>query len=394
MNTTRTGIDPHDPLDLDGQLDDTERAVADTVATWCHDRVTPHIADWYDTAHLPVVRELAAELGDLGLLGMHLTGYGCAGASAVAYGLACRELEACDSAIRSLVSVQGSLAMYAIHRYGSTDHKQQWLPGMAAGRLIGCFGLTEPDHGSDPAGMRTHAHRDGTDWILSGTKTWITNGTIADIAIIWARTDDGIAGFIVPTTTPGFTATTITHKLSLRASTTATITLDNVRLPADARLPHAHGLSGPLRCLGEARYGIIWGAAGAARACLDTAIDYTTGRHQFGKPLAGFQLTQAKLADMTIAVHNSLLLALHLGRLKDTNRLRPEQVSYGKLANTRAALDVARTARSLLGANGISGDYPIMRHLSNLETVITYEGTAEMHTLVLGQALTGVNAFR
>lgn len=324
---------------------------------------------------------------------MHLTGYGCAGASAVAYGLACLELEAGDSGVRSLVSVQGSLAMYAIWRFGSEEQKQRWLPAMAAGEAIGCFGLTEPDHGSDPASMATRARRDGDDWILSGAKMWITNAPIADVGVIWARTDEGVRGFAVPMDTPGVTAREIRHKMSLRASLTGEIALDDVRLPADARLPEAIGLKAPLSCLTEARHGIVWGALGAARDCLEAALSYATTRTQFGRPLAGFQLTQAKLADMAVEWNKGLLLALHLGRLADAGKLRPEQVSVGKLNNVREALAIARECRTILGANGVSGEYPVMRHANNLESVLTYEGTSEIHQLVIGQRLTGLSAF-
>lgn len=324
---------------------------------------------------------------------MHLTGYGCAGASAVAYGLACLELEAGDSGVRSLVSVQGSLAMYAIWRYGSEEQKQRWLPAMAAGEAIGCFGLTEPDHGSDPASMATRARRDGDDWILNGSKLWITNAPIADVGVIWARTDDGVRGFAVPMDTPGVTAREIRHKMSLRASLTGEIALDDVRLPADARLPEAIGLKAPLGCLTEARHGIVWGALGAARDCLETALEYATTRTQFGRPLAGFQLTQAKLADMAVEWNKGMLLALHLGRLADAGTLRPDQVSVGKLNNVREALAIARQCRTILGANGVSGEYPVMRHANNLESVLTYEGTSEIHQLVIGQRLTGLSAF-
>ena len=341
---------------------------------------------------------MAHEFGKLGLLGMHLHGYGCPGASAVHYGLACRELEAADSGIRSLVSVQGSLAMFSIHHNGSEEQKQQWLPGMAAGEVVGCFGLTEPDVGSDPASMRTRARRagpgQGADWILNGRKMWITNGSVADVAVVWAATDDGIRGFIVPTDTPGFVANTIAHKLSLRASITSELVLDDVRLPADAMLPHARGVKGPLASLSEARYGIIWGAVGAARSCWQAALQYATTRTQFGRAIGGFQLTQAKLVDMAVELHKGQLLALHLGRLKDSAGLRPEQVSFGKLNNTREALEICRTARTILGGNGISLEYPVIRHMVNLESVLTYEGTPEMHQLILGQAFTGLGAFR
>ncbi|MFF0254660.1 acyl-CoA dehydrogenase family protein [Micromonospora zamorensis] len=381
-----------DLLDLDPSLTDEERQIRDVVRQLVDDRVRPHVADWYEQGQVPA-RELAREFGKLGLLGMHLTGYGCAGASAVAYGLACQELEAGDSGLRSLVSVQGSLAMYAIWRYGSEEQKQRWLPSMATGEAIGCFGLTEPDHGSDPASMTTRAGRDGDDWVLTGAKMWITNAPIADAAVIWARTDEGVRGFLVPMDTPGVTAREIRRKMSLRASVTGEIALDDVRLPADARLPEAVGLKAPLSCLTEARYGIVWGAVGAARDCLETTLAYATTRTQFGRPLAGFQLTQAKLADMAVELVKGQLLALHLGRLADANRLRPEQVSVGKLNNVREALAIARQCRTILGANGVSGEYPIMRHANNLESVLTYEGTSEIHQLVVGQRLTGISAF-
>ncbi|WP_042401931.1 acyl-CoA dehydrogenase family protein [Streptacidiphilus carbonis] len=390
----KSALDPRDPLGLDDLFDAEELAVRDTVRAWCADRVLPHIADWYERGELPEVRELARELGSIGALGMHLEGYGCAGASAVQYGLACLELEAADSGLRSLVSVQGSLAMYAIHRWGSEEQRQQWLPGMAAGETIGCFGLTEPDHGSDPASMRTRAKREGADWVLDGRKMWITNGSVAGVAVVWARTDDGIRGFVVPTDTPGFSAPEIKHKGSLRASVTSELVLEGVRLPAAAALPEVSGLKGPLSCLNQARYGIVWGALGAARSCLEAAREYSIGREQFGRPIAGFQLTQAKLADMSLELNKGLLLALHLGRRMDAGTLRPEQVSYGKLNNVREAIGIARTARTILGANGISYDYPVMRHANNLESVLTYEGTVEMHQLVIGQALTGQAAFR
>ncbi|MFE6688140.1 acyl-CoA dehydrogenase family protein [Streptomyces sp. NPDC057743] len=387
-------FDPDDPLGLDDLLTDEDRAVRATVRQWAADRVLPHIADWYERGELPGIRELARELGGIGALGMSLTGYGCAGASHVQYGLACLELEAADSGIRSLVSVQGSLAMYAIWRFGSEELKQQWLPRMAAGEVIGCFGLTEPDHGSDPAGMRTHAKRDGTDWVLTGRKMWITNGSVAGVAVVWARTDDGIRGFVVPTDSPGFAAPEIKHKWSLRASVTSELVLDEVRLPAEAMLPDAKGLGAPLRCLGEARYGIVWGAMGAARTCFAAALDYARTREQFGRPIGGFQLTQAKLADMALELHKGVLLAHHLGQRCDARVLRPEQISFGKLNNVREAIEICRTARTILGANGISLEYPVMRHATNLESVLTYEGTAEMHQLVLGKALTGLDAFR
>ncbi|MCQ8772578.1 acyl-CoA dehydrogenase family protein [Streptomyces telluris] len=387
-------FDPHDPLGIEDLLSPEDIAVRDTVRRWAADRVLPDIAQWYEDGELPGVRELARELGAIGALGMQLSGYGCAGASAVQYGLACLELEAADSGIRSLVSVQGSLAMYAIHRFGSEEQKQQWLPAMAAGETIGCFGLTEPDHGSDPAGMRTHAKRDGGDWVLTGRKMWITNGSVAGVAVVWARTDDGIRGFVVPTDSPGLSAPEIRHKWSLRASVTSELVLDEVRLPADAVLPEVTGLRGPLSCLSHARYGIVWGSMGAARTSFETALDYARTREQFGKPIGGFQLTQAKLADMAVELHKGILLAHHLGRRMDAGSLRPEQVSFGKLNNVREAIEICRTARTILGANGISLEYPVMRHATNLESVLTYEGTVEMHQLVLGKALTGLDAFR
>ncbi|MEH1026591.1 acyl-CoA dehydrogenase family protein [Micromonospora profundi] len=383
---------PLDLLDLDPSLSEEERQIRDVVRQLVDDRVRPHVADWYEQGRVPA-RELAQEFGKLGLLGMHLSGYGCAGASAVAYGLACQELEAADSGVRSLVSVQGSLAMYAIWRYGSEDQKRRWLPAMATGEVIGCFGLTEPDHGSDPASMATRARRDGDDWVLSGGKMWITNAPIADVGVIWARTESGVRGFAVPMDMPGVTTREIPRKMSLRASVTGEISLDDVRIPAAAQLPEAIGLKAPLSCLTEARYGIVWGSVGAARDCLETALAYATTRTQFGRPLAGFQLTQAKLADMAVELVKSQLLALHLGRLADAGRLRPEQVSVGKLNNVREALAIARQCRTILGANGVSGEYPVMRHANNLESVLTYEGTSEIHQLVVGQRLTGLSAF-
>ncbi|MFY1619007.1 acyl-CoA dehydrogenase family protein [Micromonospora sp. WMMD736] len=381
-----------DLLDLDPSLTEEERQIRDVVRRLVDDRVRPHVADWYEEGRVPA-RELAREFGKLGLLGMHLSGYGCAGASAVAYGLACQELEAADSGVRSLVSVQGSLAMYAIWRYGSEEQKQRWLPPMATGEAIGCFGLTEPDHGSDPGSMATRARRDGDDWVLTGGKMWITNAPIADVAVIWARTDDGVRGFAVPMDTPGVTAREIRRKMSLRASLTGEIVLDDVRLPADAQLPEAVGLKAPLSCLTEARHGIVWGAVGAARDCLETTLAYAITRTQFGRPLAGFQLTQAKLADMAVELVKAQLLALHLGRLADAGRLRPDQVSVGKLNNVREALAIARQCRTILGANGVSGEYPVLRHANNLESVLTYEGTSEIHQLIVGQRLTGLSAF-
>ncbi|KWX56503.1 acyl-CoA dehydrogenase family protein [Mycobacterium sp. NAZ190054] len=386
----------HTPLGLFGTedlIDGEDRAIRDAVADFTTERIRPHLGEWFEAAEIPA-RELALELGKIGMLGMHLQGYGCAGTSATAYGLACMELEAADSGLRSLVSVQGSLAMFAIWRWGSEEQKQEWLPRMAAGEAIGCFGLTEPDFGSDPGGMRTYARRDGDDWVLNGTKMWITNGSVADVAVVWAQTDDKIRGFVVPTSTPGFSAPEITRKLSLRASVTSELVLDEVRLPASAMLPEARGLSGPLSCLNEARYGIVFGALGAARDCLETTIAYTADRNIFGKPLASYQATQLKLADMALELGKGMLLALQLGRLKDTGRLRPEQVSLGKLNNVRESLAIARECRTVLGANGISLEYPVMRHAANLESVLTYEGTSEVHQLMIGQALTGHSAFR
>ena len=386
-------FDRLDPLAIDDLLSTEEIAVRDTVRTMLTDKVQPHVADWFETGIVDEPRELIRAFGELGLLGMHLDGHGLPGMSSVDYGLACVELEAVDSGVRSMVSVQGSLAMYAIWRFGSDAQKDEWLPAMGKGDAVGCFGLTEPDHGSDPAGMRTRARKDGADWILDGTKMWITNGSIADVAVVWAQTDEGIRGFVVPTDTPGFTANTIKHKMSLRASVTSELVLDGVRLPAEAAMPEVTGLKGPLSCLSEARYGIVWGCLGAARSSYETALDYSRTRQQFGRPIGGFQLTQAKLADMCLELHKGMLLALHLGRRKDAVGLTPEQVSFGKLNNVREALEICRTARTILGANGISLEYPIIRHMNNLESVLTYEGTVEMHALILGQALTGENAF-
>ena len=393
--TASAKIPPPEPLDLigiDALLSDEERAIRDAAREWVADRILPEVDDWYERAVFPG-RELAKELGALGFLGMHLEGYGCAGASATMYGLACLELEAGDSGLRSFVSVQGSLAMFAIHAFGSEEQKQEWLPRMAAGEAIGCFGLTEPDAGSDPGSMRTRARRDGDDWLVSGTKMWITNGTVADVSVVWAHTDDGVRGFVVPADAPGFSANDIHRKLSLRASVTSELILDEVRLPADTVLPGVTGLKGPLSCLNEARYGIVWGVMGAARACFASALDYAKTREQWGKPIGAFQLTQKKLADMALELNKGTLLAFHLGRMKDEGRLRPEHVSVGKLNNTREALAIARMSRSILGANGITLEYPIMRHMTNLESVLTYEGTEEIHTLVVGQTLTGLRAF-
>ena len=381
-----------DLLDLDSLHSAEERDIRATVRRLLDAEVRPHVTQWYEDGHAPV-RELARRFGALGLLGMHLTGYGCAGTSAVSYGLACLELEAADSGVRSLVSVQGSLAMYAIWRFGSEEQKQEWLPRMATGEAIGCFGLTEPDHGSDPGSMSTTAKRDGGDWIVRGTKMWITNAPVAAVAVIWARSPEGVLGFAVPTDADGFATREIRHKLSLRASSTGEIVLDDVRLPDSARLPGARGLKGPLSCLTQARHGIAWGALGAARDCLTSTLDYAVSREQFGRPIAGFQLTQAKLADMAVAWNQGYLLALHLGRRADAGTLTTEQVSVGKLNNVREALGIARTCRTILGANGISGEYPVLRHANNLESVLTYEGTSEIHQLVIGQKLTGISAF-
>jgi glutaryl-CoA dehydrogenase len=388
-----TALDPLDFLALDALLDEEERAIRDTVRQFVRERVLPDVGDWFEQGILP--RELLGELAKLGLYGMHLDGYGLPGASAVAYGLTCLELEAGDSGVRSAVSVQGSLAMYSIWRWGSEEQKQRWLPAMHAGEAIGCFGLTEPDAGSDPASMRTHARRDGSDWILNGAKMWITNGTIADVATVWARTDDGdIRGFLVEKGTPGFTAPEIHKKLSLRASVTSELVLQDVRVPEESMFPEVRSLRGPLSCLNEARYGIVWGAVGAARACFESALDYAKERIVFGKPIAGYQLTQQKLAEMALEVNRGLLVALHVGRMKDAGTLRQEHVSLGKMGNVRGAIEVARSARTILGGNGITLEYPVIRHANNLESVLTYEGTHEVHTLVVGQALTGENAFR
>ncbi|MBF6217134.1 acyl-CoA dehydrogenase family protein [Nocardia abscessus] len=381
----------------DALLSEDEREIRDTVAAFAAKRLRPHIAEWFEAGTFPA-REIAPELGELGLLGMHLEGYGCAGMSATTYGLACQELEAVDSGVRSMVSVQGSLAMTAIHKYGSEEQKQQWLPELAAGRALGCFGLTEPDFGSNPGGMRTRAERDDADWVLNGSKMWITNGSVSDVAVVWAQTeDDGkqvIRGFLVPAGTPGFTAREMHRKLSLRASITAELDFDDVRLPADAVLPGSRGLASPLACLGEARFGIVFGALGAARECLASTIEYARTREVFDKPLAAYQLTQAKLADMALEFGKGQLLALHIARLKDRGAVTPEQVSAGKLNSTREAIAIARECRTILGANGITLDYPVLRHANNLESVLTYEGTAEVHQLVLGRALTDANAFR
>lgn len=387
---------PQTPLgffNTDALLDDDDTAIRDTVRKYVEVKVKPQLAGWYESASIPV-RDLAKELGGLGVLGMHLEGYGCAGTTATAYGLACMELEAGDSGLRSLVSVQGSLAMFAIWKHGSEEQKQEWLPRMAAGEAIGCFGLTEPDFGSDPSSMRTRAKRDGSDWVLTGNKMWITNGSVADVAVVWAQTDEGIRGFVVPTDTPGFSAPEIKQKMSLRASVTSELVLDNVRLPESAVLPAVTGLSGPLSCLNEARFGIIFGALGAARDCLETAIAYANNRQIFDKPLSGFQLTQAKLADMSLELGKGMLLALHLGRMKDAGTLDHRQISLGKLNSTREAIAIARECRTILGAAGITLEFPIMRHANNLESVLTYEGTAEVHQLIIGHTVTGQAAYR
>jgi glutaryl-CoA dehydrogenase len=382
-----------DLLDLDAELTPEDKELRETVRRFGEQRLRPHIAEWFEAGEVPV-RELASDLGKLGVLGMHLEGYGCGGSTATAYGLVCLELEAVDSGLRSLVSVQGSLAMFAIHRHGSEEQRKQWLPDMATGDAIGCFGLTEPDFGSNPGGMRTTARRDGSDWILNGSKMWITNGSVADVAVVWARAEEGVLGFLVPADTKGFTTTEMKRKLSLRASVTSELALNDVRLPAEAQLPEARGLSGPLACLSEARFGIVFGAVGAARDCLETAIEYVGTREVFDKPLAGYQLTQAKIADMAVELGKAQLLAMHLGKLKDEGRIRPDQVSFGKLNNCREAIKIARQCRTLLGANGITLEYPVIRHANNLESVMTYEGTSEVHQMVIGEALTGVSAFR
>ncbi|MBY6351880.1 acyl-CoA dehydrogenase family protein [Rhodococcoides corynebacterioides] len=391
MTDTRSALDL---AGIDDLLSADEKAVRDSVRALCERRVEPYVGDWFERGEIDDIRGLAKELGALGVLGMHLTGYGCAGMSATEYGLACLELEATDSGLRSLVSVQGSLAMYSIWKYGSEEQKTEWLPRMAAGEALGCFGLTEPDAGSDPSSMLTRARRDGDDWILDGRKMWITNGSVADVAVVWAKTEDGVNGFVVPTSTPGFSAPRIEHKMSLRASVTSELVLEGVRLPASAVLPEARGLKAPLGALNEARYGIVWGSLGAARSSLQAALSYASERTQFGRPLSGFQLTQQKLVDMNLELTKGLLLALHLGRRKDAGTLRTEEISLGKLNNVREALDICRTSRTILGANGISLEYPVIRHMNNLESVLTYEGTVEMHTLILGQAMTGQNAFR
>jgi len=388
-----TTLDPRDYLAIDALLDDEERAIRDTVRRFVRERILPEVGEWFEQGILP--RELAGEIGKLGLFGMHLDGYGLPGASAVSYGLTCLELEAGDSGLRSFVSVQGSLAMFSIWKWGSEEQKQRWLPGMHTGELIGCFGLTEPDAGSDPGSMRTTARRDGGDWVLNGSKMWITNGTIADVATVWARTEDGaIHGFLVEKGMPGFEAPEMKHKLSLRASITSELVLRDVRVPDENRFPEVSTLRGPLSCLNEARYGIVWGAVGAGRACFESALEYAKERIVFGKPIAGYQLTQQKLAEMALEINRATLVALHLGRMKDEGTLLPQHVSMGKMGNVREAIAIARQCRTILGANGISLEYPVLRHANNLESVLTYEGTHEVHTLVVGQALTGESAFR
>jgi glutaryl-CoA dehydrogenase len=389
--SNHSSLEPLDFITIDAHLSDEERMLRDTVRRFVADRVMPGIEKWFEAGEFP--REMAPEIGELGLLGMHLSGYGCAGVNAVSYGLACMELEAGDSGFRSFVSVQGSLAMFPIWSYGSDEQKEQWLPPMAAGEVIGCFGLTEPDFGSDPSRMRTSAKQSNGDWVLNGSKMWITNGGIADVAVVWARTDDGVRGFLVPRGTRGFTTRDIHRKLSLRASVTSELIFDDCRVGDDAMLPGVRGMRGPLSCLNEARYGIVWGAMGAARACFETALEYSKNRVQFERPIAGFQLTQQKLVDMMLEINKGTLLALHLGRMKDAGTLAPQHVSAGKLNNVREALDIARQARTILGANGITLEYPIIRHANNLESVLTYEGTSEIHTLILGEALTGLRAF-
>ena len=384
--------EPRDFMNLDALLSDEERATREEIRSFVEERIKPNVARWWEDAIFP--REIVPQMGEKGLLGMHLSGYGCAGKSAVEYGLACMELEAGDSGLRTFVSVQGSLAMSAIHKFGSEEQKNEWLPRLARGEAIGCFGLTEPEAGSDPGSMKTFARKEGSEWVLNGRKRWIGMGTIADVAVVWAQTDDGIRGFLVPTGTAGFSAKDITGKLSMRASVQCELFLEDVRLPEAAMLPKAEGLKGPFACLNEARYGIVWGAMGAARDCFECALEYSKGREQFGKPVAGFQLTQKKLVDMTLEINKGTLLALHIGRMKDEGTLRPEHVSVGKLNNVREAIEIAREARTILGGNGITLDYPVIRHANNLESVLTYEGTNEVHTLILGNALTGVPAFR
>ena len=386
-----TELDPRDIYAIDELAGDDERLVRETVRTFVRERALPVIGDHFDAGTFPI--ELVPGLAEMGLLGTHLHGYGCAGATALAYGVASEELEAGDSGLRSFVSVQGSLVMFPIHAYGSEEQKQRWLPEMAAGRAIGCFGLTEPDAGSDPSSMRTRARRDGDDWIIDGTKMWITNGSIADVAVVWAETDGGVRGFLVERGSRGFSATDVHRKLSLRASVTSELSFESVRVPADAVLPGVRGLRGPLSCLSEARYGVAWGAMGSARACYESALEYSRQRIAFGKPIAAYQLTQQKLVDMATAIVHGRLLVHRLGVLKDEGRAHPVMVSLAKRANVRTALDIARSARTVLGANGVTLEYPVARHMANLESVLTYEGTEEVHTLVIGKALTGEDAF-
>ena len=386
---------PHDFLNVEAHLSEEERGIRDKVRSFVGERIKPNIKGWFDRAIFP--KEIVPEFAELGVLGMHLEGYGCAGRSAVEYGLACMELEAGDSGLRTFVSVQGSLAMSAIHRFGSEEQKEYWLPPMARGEKIGCFGLTEPTAGSDPASMKTFARREGSDWVINGSKRWIGLATIADVAVVWARTDEEgnpVRGFLVPTDAEGFSAADITPKLSMRASIQCDITLEDVRLPEGAMLPEARGLGGPFACLNEARYGIVWGAMGAARDCYESAREYALEREQFGRPIGSFQLVQQKLVNMLVEVEKGTLLALHLGRMKDAGTLRPEHISLGKLNNVREAIEIAREARTVFGGNGVTLDHPPMRHMSNLESVRTYEGTDEVHTLILGNAITGIPAFR
>ncbi len=398
MTTTRNTVtepipfEASDFLNLDTLLSDEERAVREEVRGFVREKIKPNIQDWWEKAIFPT--EIVPEMGAQWLLGMHLEGYGCAGKSAVSYGLAYMELEAGDSGLRTFVSVQGSLAMSAIHKFGSEEQKQEWLPRMARGEAIGCFGLTEAEAGSDPASMKTFASRDGSDWVLNGEKRWITMGTIAEVAVVWAQTDDGVRGFLVPTDTPGFSAKDIVHKVSMRASVQSELYLEDCRLPSEAILPEAKGLRGPFACLNEARYAVIWGAMGAARDCYECALEYSKSRVQFGKPIASFQLTQQKLVNMMLEINKGTMIALHIGRMKDKGEARPEHISFGKLNNVREAIEIAREARTILGGNGVTLEYPVIRHANDLESVRTYEGTDEMHTLVLGQAITGIPAFR
>jgi glutaryl-CoA dehydrogenase len=377
---------------LEELLGEEERMVRDSVRSFVEREALPLIEACHAREEFP--RGLIPRMAELGLLGAHLKGYGCAGLSSVAYGLIMQELEACDSGLRSMASVQGSLAMYAIWRWGSEAQKERWLPAMAAGRAIGCFGLTEPDHGSDPGGMETRARRDGRGWILGGTKRWITNGSIADVSVVWAKDGDVIKGFLVEAGAPGFSARDIKGKFSLRASITSELVLEDVRVGPDDILPGAEGLAGPFSCLNQARYGIVWGALGAARTCYLTALRYAQDRRQFDRPLAGYQLVQQKLVHMLAEITKGQLLAWRLGRLKDAGRARPEQISLAKRNNVGAALDIARLARDVLGANGIVNEYPVIRHMLNLETVNTYEGTYDMHTLIVGRDITGLDAIR